>query len=220
MISLEMDANMLTTLIVIFSTGFLGGLSPCTLPTIVLVVGYVSGYRDNSKLKGFILSFFFVLGIAFTLSVLGALAGAIGNIMRNTRLLNYIVAAVLGVMGLWMLKILDFNKGFAIKLPTPKKGSGAFGAFALGIPFGITASPCTLPITASVIAYSAAKGSALYGMVLMFTYAIGRSIPILLVGTFTGLLKNVKWLERYNDKIERVGGIILVLLSLYFVWKA
>ncbi len=220
MTGLDLDANLLTTLAIIFSTGFLGGLSPCTLPTIVLVVGYVSGYRENSRMKGFILSLFFVLGIAFTLSILGAFAGAIGKILQNTKLLNYLVAAILGVMGLWMLKIFDFNTGFDMKRLSPKSGSGAIGAFILGIPFGIAASPCTLPITASVLAYSAAKGSAVYGMTLMFTYAIGRSIPILLVGTFTGLLKNVKQLEKYQHKIETIGGIILVLLAFYFVWKA
>ncbi|NSW90623.1 MAG: hypothetical protein HPY74_08105 [Firmicutes bacterium] len=52
-----------------------------------------------------------------------------------------------------------------------KKRSGFIDAFLLGIPFGISAlPPCTMPITASVLAYSATRGSALLGAVLMFTY--------------------------------------------------
>lgn len=217
---LSLDANIITTLAVIFTTGLLGGLSPCTLPTVVLVVGYVSGYRDSSRRRGFFLSLFFVLGIAFTLSMLGAFAGLIGRILQNTTILNYMVALILGAMGLWILGLIDLNMRHQIEGITPKKGSGLIGAFILGIPFGIAASPCTLPITASVLAYSASKGSATYGMILMFTYAIGRSIPLLIVGTFTGLLKNIKGLEKFQRYFEKVGGIILLLLALYFIWKA
>lgn len=217
---LSLDANIITTLAVIFTTGLLGGLSPCTLPTVVLVVGYVSGYRDSSRRRGFFLSLFFVLGIAFTLSMLGAFAGLIGRILQNTTILNYMVALILGAMGLWILGLIDLNMRHQIEGITPKKGSGLIGAFILGIPFGIAASPCTLPITASVLAYSASKGSAIYGMILMFTYAIGRSIPLLIVGTFTGLLKNIKGLEKFQRYFEKVGGIILLLLALYFIWKA
>jgi cytochrome c-type biogenesis protein len=217
---LSLDSNLITTLAVIFTTGLLGGLSPCTLPTVVLVVGYVSGYRDSSRKRGFFLSLFFVLGIAFTLSMLGAFAGLIGRILQSTTILNYMIAIILGIMGLWMFGVIDLNMKYQLKGMTPKKGSGLIGAFILGIPFGIAASPCTLPITASVLAYSASKGSAIYGMTLMFTYAIGRSIPLLVVGTFTGLLKNIRGIEKFQGYIEKVGGIILLLLALYFVWKA
>ena len=90
----------------------------------------------------------------------------------------------------------------------------------IGIPFGISASPCSMPITASVLAYSALKGSAIYGMLLMFTYSIGRSIPLLVVGTFTGLLNNLKFLSKYQETIEKASGVILILLALYFIWQA
>ncbi|WP_416358851.1 cytochrome c biogenesis protein CcdA [Desulforamulus putei] len=40
----------------------------------------------------------------------------------------------------------------------------------MGIPFAIIASPCTTPITATVLAYAAAKGSMWYGFSLLFTY--------------------------------------------------
>ncbi|PIU29322.1 MAG: hypothetical protein COT09_01395, partial [Candidatus Hydromicrobium americanum] len=57
------------------------------------------------------------------------------------------------------------------------------------------------------------------GMLLMFTFAIGRSIPLLLVGTFTGLLKNMKVLVKYQNIIEKVAGAVLILLSVYFIWQ-
>lgn len=219
--NLSSDMSLITTLIVVFITGLVGGLSPCTLPTVAFVVAYVSGKQNNSKKRAFILSLFFILGIAFMLSILGVFAGFLGNLLIKTDLLYYIIGFILIIMGLWMLKVFDFSNGSSkFDNLNPKKGSGILGAFLLGIPFGISASPCTMPITASVLAYSATKGSAVYGMILMFTFAIGRSIPLLVVGTFTGLLNNLKFISKYQELIEKISGVVLIMLALYFMWQA
>jgi len=220
MISLNADATLVATLAIVFSTGFLSGLSPCTLPTVVFITAYVGGEKVNSKKRGFILSLAFVLGIAFMLSLLGVFAGFMGKIIASEQILNYIIAAILLIMGLWLLKVFKFIPSYSFSKLTPKKGSGILGAFLFGIPFGIAASPCTLPITISVLAFSAIKGSILFGMLLMFIFAIGRSIPLLIVGTFTGLLKNMKVLVKYQNIIEKVAGVILILLAAYFIWQA
>jgi len=176
--------------------------------------------KVNSKKRGFILSLSFILGIAFMLSLLGIFVGFMGKIIANTQILYYIIAAILLIMGLWLLKVFKFIPNYSFSKINPKKGSGILGAFLLGIPFGIAASPCTLPITLSVLAYSAIKGSVFFGILLMFTFAIGRSIPLLVVGTFTGLLKNIKYITKYQNVIEKIAGVILILLALYFVWEA
>jgi cytochrome c-type biogenesis protein len=219
MINLGADATLITTLAIVFSTGFLSGLSPCTLPTVVFITAYVSGEKVSSKKRGFILSLAFILGIAFMLSLLGVFAGFMGKIIASEQILNYIIAAILLIMGLWLLKVFKFNPNYSFSKISPKKGSGIVGAFLLGIPFGIAASPCTLPITLSVLAYSTIKGSIFFGMLLMFAFAIGRSIPLLVVGTFTGLLKNMKALSKYQSIIEKIAGVILILLAVYFIWQ-
>ena len=220
MINLSVDTTLAATLAIVFSTGFLSGLSPCTLPTVVFITAYVSGEKISSKRRGFTLSLVFILGIAFMLSLLGVFVGLIGKIIANTQILYYIIAAILLIMGLWLLKVFKFKPNYSFSKISPKKGSGILGAFLLGIPFGVAASPCTLPITLSVLAYSAVKGSLFFGMLLMFTFAIGRSIPLLVVGTFTGLLKNIKVLVKYQKTLEKVAGVILILLAVYFIWQA
>jgi len=219
MINLSADATLAATLAIVFSTGFLSGLSPCTLPTVVFITAYVSGEKVNSKKRGFILSLAFIIGIAFMLSILGVFAGLIGKIIANTQILYSIISIMLLILGLWLLKVFKFNPNYSFSKINPKKGSGMLGAFLLGIPFGIAASPCTLPITLSVLAYSTIKGSVFFGMLLMFTFAIGRSIPLLLAGTFTGILKNLKYISRYQNLIEKIAGIVLIALAFYFVWE-
>jgi len=145
--------------------------------------------------------------------------GLIGKIIANTIILYLVISVILIILGLWLLKVLKFNPNYSFSKISPKKRSGVLGAFLLGIPFGIAASPCTLPITLSVLTYSTIKGSIFFAMMLMFVFAIGRSIPLLLVGTFTGFLKSIGSLSRYQTVIEKVAGIIMLLLSTYFVWE-
>jgi len=218
--NIDVNTILIATLAIVFSTGFLSGLSPCTLPTVVFITAYVSGEKNYSKKRGFILSLAFILGIALMLSLLGVFAGLIGKILINTKILNYIIAGILIIMGFWLLRIIKFKTNNNFLKFTPKKGSGIIGAFLFGIPFGFAASPCTLPVTFSVLAYSASKGSIFYGMILMFIFAIGRSTPLLVVGTFTGLLKNLGTLSKYQNIIEKIAGAILIILGIYFIWKA
>ncbi|HBX22101.1 MAG TPA: hypothetical protein DEF34_00475 [Desulfotomaculum sp.] len=60
--------------------------------------------------------------------------------------------------------------------------------------------------------------SALYGFMLLFIYALGRSLPLLVVGTFTGLVKKVDRLQVWSDISQRISGVILLLLGLWFLW--
>jgi cytochrome c-type biogenesis protein len=126
--NLSSDMSLIATLVILFITGLIGGLSPCTLPTVAFVVAYVSGKQNNSKKRAFTLSLFFILGIAFMLSILGVFAGLLGNLLIKTDILNYIIGFILVVMGLWMLKVFDFNSGNSkFDNYNPKKGSGILG---------------------------------------------------------------------------------------------
>ena len=62
------DLSLLTYLIIL-AGGLVSGLSPCALPTVLLIVGYVGGRENVSRLRGFYLSLAFVLGISLCLSI-------------------------------------------------------------------------------------------------------------------------------------------------------
>jgi cytochrome c biogenesis protein CcdA len=203
-------------LAIVFGSGFLSGLSPCTLPTAVLVVGYVSRHEEKSVLKGFLLTLFFVLGIIFTLVLLGVFFSFIGSLL-TPKFLNYFLALILIVMALWMFRVFEFNKGSAGNVFKVKKGSGYLGAFLLGLPFGIAASPCTMPVTASLLAFASTKQDLFFGALLMAVFALGRSIPLLLIGTFTELIKQFKNFEKAQPVIEKIGGAALLGIGLYYL---
>ncbi len=217
-LDISINANIFIICGTIFITGLLSGLSPCSLPTVTLIVAFVSGKKNNTKLQGFIISLGFILGIASTLTLLGMFAGSVGNLMGRSEIFIYSLSSILIFIGLWMLKVIKWGGGSnPMARMNVKKGSGVFGAFILGLPFGIVASPCTMPVTLAVLGFAAAKGSIIYGMLFMFIFAIGRSLPVLIAGTFTGFLKRATFFIKYEKVFEKVGGVLLLIIGFFLI---
>ncbi|MEW6172274.1 MAG: cytochrome c biogenesis protein CcdA [Bacillota bacterium] len=84
---------------VFFAGGLMAGMSPCTLPSIFLVVGYAGGYSGGSRARAAVFSLAFVLGLSFTLAALGGLAALVGGIFRQNGFLLVLTGIMLLVMG-------------------------------------------------------------------------------------------------------------------------
>lgn len=218
MINLPADSITPLAGLLVFAGGLASGLSPCTLPAVVFVVGYVGGYAEKSKLRGFALALAFVLGLSLTLATMGAVAALAGSLFLESDILWYVLAFILLLMGLNLLSLFTLPDLPGLNLQATRT-KGFLGAFLLGIPFAFAASPCTTPVTAGVLAYAAGKGNAFYGFSLLFIYAVGHSLPLLLVGTFTGLVKKVDRLQVWSNVLQKISGGILLLLGLWFLWE-
>ena len=230
-LDMMVGAGLATLLPVIFTMGLMSGLSPCSIPTVALVVGYVSKAENKRRVHGFLLSVCFVLGVALVLTVLGGVSGYAGGLLMQSQLffakgsigLKTFLGAVCVlfiILGLWMLDLIRFNGSDLMAKMGVRGQSGAAGAFLLGLPFGIAASPCTLPVTIAILIFMAVKGSFLVGALLMFIYALGRSIPILLAGTFTGFLKGIKKFDKVQVVLEKIGGVAMIAVGVYFIFKS
>ncbi|MGE0918107.1 cytochrome c biogenesis CcdA family protein [Trichlorobacter lovleyi] len=230
-LDMMVGAGLATLLPVIFTMGLMSGLSPCSIPTVALVVGYVSKAENQRRVHGFLLSVCFVLGVALVLTLLGGVSGYAGGLLVQSKLLfakgsiglkTFLGAVCLLfiILGLWMLDLIRFNGSDLMAKMGVHQQSGAVGAFLLGMPFGIAASPCTLPVTIAVLVFLAAKGSLIIGALLMFIYAMGRSIPILLAGTFTGFLKGIKKFDKMQVVLEKIGGVAMIAIGVYFIFKS
>jgi len=64
------------------------------------------------------------------------------------------------------------------------------------------------------------KRAIAYGAALLFIYAIGRGIPVVLAGTFTGTLKKMQGIGQWSGAIEKASGVLTIAVGLYFVWIA
>lgn len=206
----------------VFIAGAATGLNPCVWPTFPVIIGYISGQKSQSKLRGLFLALCFVLGLGITYVILGATVGFVAGAMGlSPNAWMYIVAGVCILVGLYMAGLLPLN--FATWAPAQSKWSsmsGFLGALALGMLFGLVASPCAVPILALIVAVIAMNGEVFYGSLLMFTYAIGHGLPLVIIGTVTGALTSLDRFTKYSVVIQRVGGWLLIGVGAYFIWSA
>jgi len=206
----------------VFLAGVISSASPCVLATIPLVVGYVGGYADGDRRKAFFFSCAFILGLSLTFTAFGAAAGLLGTMFGMMGGWWYVVlGAVAVLMGLQMVGLYQLRLPFHVEA-RPKR-RGIVGAFLLGLFFGIVSSPCATPVLVVILALVASKGEVLYGTALLFTYAIGHCMLMLLAGTFTGFVEafvKAKGVRNFSDWSKRIGGALISLLGIYLLFQA
>lgn len=206
----------------VFLAGVMSSASPCVLATIPLVVGFVGGYADGNRKKAFRYSLAFVLGLSLTFTLFGAAAGLLGTMFGSLGgrwfLGAGIVAVVMGgqMMGLYELRLpVQFNY-------KPKQG-GIVGSFLLGLFFGVVSSPCATPVLVVLLTVVATKGEILYGIALLFTYAIGHCLLMLAAGTFTGFVEafaKSRGVGNFSLWSKRIGGLIVSCVGIWLITQA
>jgi cytochrome c-type biogenesis protein len=208
--------------ILVFLGGVVTSIGPCNLATIPLIVGFVGGSHDLSRGRSFTLSLAFAFGLAITFTLLGVVAAMVGGLIGGTsRVWYYLVAAVCFIIGLHMLGFLSFPVPMWLGgLRERIQLKGALGSLALGLVSGLVASQCATPVLAAILTYVMAKGALAYGAVLLFVYAMGRGVPVVFAGTFTGALKQFQALGRWSGVMEKASGVIVLFVGFYFLWIA
>lgn len=205
-----------------FFGGLLASFTPCVYPLIPISTGYIIGNAQSSKIKGFLLSLFYVTGIAITYSALGILAVLTGSMfgkISSSPLVNLISGILIFIFGLSMFDLFHFNFSSNLKLPVYQKANFA-AALLLGMVSGLMISPCLTPILGAILAYLSTTKNIFYGGFLLFSFSYGMGLIFILIGTFgtgiIGLPKSGKWME----VIKKVCASVIVLAGLYFIFTA
>lgn len=207
----------------VFLGGMLTSLTPCVYPVIPIIVGYIGSRGEKSKGRAFILSLFYVIGMALTYAALGAFAALSGRLfgeIQSNPIVYLIVANIIILLGLSLLGVFVLPLPSFLKSSGPKKGKGVIGAFSLGLASGFVAAPCTAAVMGVLLAYVATQQNLVFGATLLFTFSLGMGVLLVLIGTFTGILaalpKSGAWMER----IQKVFGYFMIGLGQYFLIQA
>ncbi|MGI0046831.1 MAG: cytochrome c biogenesis protein CcdA [Nitrosotalea sp.] len=165
--------------VAVFS-GFISFASPCTLPILPAYVAYT--FRASKmNIIGMSACFFFGLSIIFVLLGMSAtLAGA--YIKSNIGTFSEIAGIAMIFFGLYTIS----GRGISILKITPKSPATYFGAFAFGCILGMSWTPCVGPILVGILLLAATTASISIGGLLLFSYAAGLAIPLMLVSVYVG----------------------------------
>ncbi len=215
--------NLLLAFFLVFIAGFLTSLTPCVYPMIPITISYIGGSSaGQSKSKGFILSLFYVLGLAIVYAILGVSAAATGGLFGAVTQSPWVigfVALVFFIMGLSMLGAFDIQLPSSIqgKLQAGGPKGGLWGAVGMGMVAGLIAAPCAGPIIVALMTYIASTGNILLGFILMLGFAFGMGLLFIALGTFSGLLTSLPAAGLWMDKIKKIFGVVMIAAALYLI---
>lgn len=228
-----------TALVLAYLGGILSSFTPCIYPMIPITMGFIGGTAERSVKTGWILSSFYVLGMAAIYTVLGIVASVSGKIfgtMTNTPTWYLVLGQIMILSSLWMMDVIKFDPNVWMQKLTRLRASKSskdsipgivernegtvLGAFILGASSGFIAAPCTTPVLTTILSFIANTKSIVFGAALMFAFACGLGTILVLVGTFTGAMKLMPRSGRWLQSIKVISGLLILALGEYFVFKA
>lgn len=166
-------------------------LCPCHIAAIPLVVGYVGG--QGVRLRGRQAAghaALFSLGMVVTITIIGAVCAALGRILGD---ISPYWAIPVGLV----IIALGLSLTGAVRLPEPSARlarmapHGAFGAFLLGLLYGLLSGACTFGFLAPILAVLTVQGLLLKGALLTLAFALGHCLPLLAAGVSVPLLQKI-----------------------------
>jgi cytochrome c-type biogenesis protein len=198
-----------------FTAGFLFSFNPVALAAIPVSLACVT--KAHEQRVAVLYAGAFVLGMVVIHIVLGAIAGLGGFWVQ--KVLGRYWGVVLGPL----LIVLGLAWAGWVRIPLPaiamrgRRATSIWGAGALGAGFSVAICPFCTPALVVLLGVSASVGSVMFGVLLLFAFALGRAVPILLGGWAVGVLEELKVLSRYQKAFEMVGGAVLILVRLYML---
>ena len=205
-----------------FLGGVLASVSPCSLAMLPLIVGYVGGYSKETPFVTFLQLCCFILGTAIVFSVIGILCAITGTVFASALggYFTLVIASLLFVMGLKLFGLLDFEIPTIIKaMPQNKHNSIFLYPVLLGITFALAGTPCSTPILAGIMAFAAIGKNMGLAILMLFLFAIGQGVILIIAGLFTSGLKNLKSMAAVAELLLKISGALLIAVSIFLYWK-
>ncbi|MGB5329779.1 MAG: protein-disulfide reductase DsbD [Gammaproteobacteria bacterium] len=218
------------SLLLIVSLFFLAGIgltfTPCVFPMIPILSSIIAGQGSSiTTRKAFSLSLVYVLSMAATYAVAGAIVGYYGaefniQIWFQDPVILSIFAAVFVLLSLSMFGFYELQMPNAIQsrltaISNSQQGGTLVGVGLMGLFSAIIVGPCiTAPLVGALIFISQTQDWQLGGLAL-FALGLGMGVPLLLIGTSAG-----KLLPRaggWMDSVKAVFGVVLLGVAIWLL---
>jgi cytochrome c biogenesis protein CcdA len=209
-----------------FGAGALTAAAPCSLVTVPLLVG--SAVALNSDLSGhkkvlytYLFASLFALGVMISFSALGFAVAKFGALFSVAPFWAYLAAGGLSIaIAFYALGIIPaVDKSGVMRRLIEFR---LFGAFVIGIVFGLVSTPCASAPLVAIIGAAAESGYLLaYGLIL--TFALGHSLLLLAAGISVGFAQSVvssQTLARVSEWLNKGFALVLLGFGGYFIYQA
>jgi cytochrome c-type biogenesis protein len=194
--------------------------SPCHLASIPLIVGYVGGQEKMVQPRqASIYSVLFTTGLFITIALIGVICALLGRMLGDVG--NY-WQILIGLILIWVaLGMLGVEKcSMSGSLLYRLNLSGKFGAFALGLAYGVLSGSCTFGFIAPILAIITVQEKVATGIILIVLFAVGHCLPIVIAGSSTAAVKKLLENSTWNGAgmwFRKLAGTTIAILGGYFI---
>ncbi|MBT3324193.1 cytochrome C biogenesis protein [archaeon] len=210
----------------VFTSFVLGLLTPltavCVLPLYPAFISFLANRisTKSSKVQPVILSLILALGIIVAMFLFGLIF---------TTFLEFSLTSVIGiispiaflfllVISLFLIFDWDYQK-YLPKFVAPKSQNPYLDVFLYGLFLVPIIIPCNPLFIAALFTKSLLVTNFLYNILNFIAFAVGLSFPLILLSLISVPFsqKIIRFLGKYQRKINLVSGIIILIVSLYYL---
>jgi cytochrome c-type biogenesis protein len=158
-----------------------------------------------------VISAMFLFGLIFTLFLQASLTKAIG-------IISPIAFSILALVSIFLIFNVDIGRFFP-KASAPVLKNPYLSSFIFGLFFGAIVLPCNPASLIVLFAVSTSTISFLTNFLNFLVFGFGMALPLLVLAVISASSsKNViGWLTKNKRAINLVAGIIMLLVSLYYL---
>lgn len=214
---LILGGSMWIVLAKFFGLGLLMAFTPCVLPMVPILSGLIAGQgKHATHARSFALSLAYVLGMAATYTLAGALTAALGLQVQALFQQTWIIllfAAMFVAMALSMFGLYSVQMPAAIQTrlaaTSNRQRAGTYGGVAvMGALSALIVTTCVAPPLVATLAVIGQSGDVVRGGSALFAMSLGMGAPLLVVGASAGRLlpKAGAWM----DTVKQLFGALML----------
>src|ERR1700681_323244 len=218
------SGSLLAVLLQFFVGGLLLAFTPCVLPMVPILSGLIVGQgKSVTTARAFLLSLTYVLGMALTYTVTGALFAAAGQQVQAVFQQPWIImlfaalfmAMALSMFGLYTLQMPGFIQTRVAQLSNRQRGGSFGGVAVMGMLSALIVTTCVGPVLVAALIVIGQTGDVLRGAAALFAMSLGMGAPPLIVGSSAG-----RWMPRagaWMDSVKRLFGALMLAMAAWML---
>jgi thioredoxin:protein disulfide reductase len=221
--SLIRSGNLFLVLATFFGLGLLLAFTPCVLPMVPILSGIIAGHGQVSTGRAVSLSLVYVLGMAITYTVAGALFAAAGQQVQAVFQQPWIVVLfallfvvlALSMFGLFTLQVPAALQTRLAAVSNRQKAGSLVGVAVMGALSALIITTCVAPPLVATLAVIGQSGDMVRGAAALFAMSLGMGVPLLLVGASAGRL--LPRAGAWMDTVKQLFGVMMLAVAAWML---
>ena len=219
----SLEQGLVPFLLLAMTGGLIALVMPCVWPMVPITVNFFVKQGQAGKGKTLGLAITYCLAIIGIFTLVGVLFSAFFGAaylqrLANAAWLNIAVSALFLAFGLSLLGLFEFRLPNFLLNATSKGESrgGLVGVVFMALTLTITSFTCTFPVVGGLLVM-AARGSYLYPVIGLATFATVLALPFFLLALAPGLLAKVPKGGDWMNSVKVVGGLVEIGAAFKFI---